>query len=66
MIVTKPNVEPSGLYNQSQAATALGIERHTLKRYADNGLIKCRVRKAGRGLVFTGADIIKCWQSMYL
>lgn len=66
MIVTKPEVEPDGLYNQGQAAKALHVDRHTVARYANDGLIKFRVRKAGKGLITTGAEIIKCWKSMYL
>lgn len=66
MIITRPNVVPDGLYSQRQAATALGVERHTIARYAADGLIKFRVRKAGKQKVTTGAQIIKCWESMYL
>ena len=66
MIITKPEVEPDGLYNQWQAAKALHVDRHTVARYANEGLIKFRVRKSGKGLITTGAEIIKCWKSMYL
>lgn len=66
MIITKPDVEPDGLYNQGQAAKALHIDRHTIARYAANGLIKFRVRKASKAMITTGAEIIKCWKSMYL
>lgn len=66
MIVTKPDVEPDGLYNQRQAAEALHIDRHTIARYAADGLIKFKVRKAGKTKITTGAEIIKCWRSMYL
>lgn len=66
MITTKPEVEPDGLYNQRQAADALRIDRHTLARYAADGLIKFRVRKAGKKKVTTGAEIVKCWRTMYL
>ena len=66
MITTRPEVELAGLYTQKQAAEALRVERHTIKRYEANNLIRFRVRKAGSHKVTTGADIIKCWQSMYL
>lgn len=66
MIITRPNVEPTGYYNQKQAAEALHVGRHTIKRYEDNSLLRFRVRKAGNQKVTTGADIIKCWQTMYL
>lgn len=63
MIITKPEVDPIGLYNQKQTAAALHVCRHTLKRYIEAGAIKPRRRKAGRGVVFSGADIIKCWRT---
>lgn len=66
MTVTRPEVQPNGLYNQRQAADALGVERHTVARYEADGLLTFRVRKAGRGKVTTGASIIKCWETMYL
>lgn len=66
MITTRPEVDPKGLYTQKQAAEALHVERHTIKRYEDNDLIRFRVRKAGNKKVTTGTEIIKCWQSMYL
>jgi predicted site-specific integrase-resolvase len=66
MIVTKPDVALNGLYSQRQAAEALQIDRHTVAAYAADGLIKFKVRKAGKRLVTTGAEIIKCWQSTYL
>ncbi len=66
MIITKPDVEPDGLYNMAQAAKALHIDRHTIARYADNGYIKFRVRKADKRRITTGTEIIKCWRTMYL
>ena len=65
MIIDKPIVNPDGLYNQKQAAEALHIDRHTVARYEADGIIKFRIRKAGKAKVTTGADIIKCWQGMY-
>lgn len=66
MITDKPDVNPEGLYSQKQAATALQVDRHTVARYEANGLIKFRIRKAGRGKVTTGGEIIRCWQKMYM
>lgn len=65
MIIDKPIVNPDGLYNQKQAAEALHIDRHTVARYEAYGLIKFKIRKAGRAKVTTGAEIIKCWNGMY-
>lgn len=65
MIINKPIVSPDGLYNQKQVAEALHIDRHTVARYEANGLIKFRVRKAGRAKITTGAEIIKCWNGLH-
>ena len=66
MIITEPQVTPTGLYNMSQAAKALEIDRHTLARYAANGDIKFRVRKVSKQKLVTGSEIIKGWKTMYL
>ncbi len=66
MIITKPDVVPDGMYNVGQAAKALQVDRHTLAKYANEGLIKFRIRKAGRRKVTTGTEIIKCWRAVYL
>jgi hypothetical protein len=50
----------------SDDAKSLRVERHTIKRYEANNLIRFRVRKAGNQKVTTGTEIIKCWQSMYI
>lgn len=66
MTIDKPTVNPAGLYNQRQAAEALHINRHTVAKYEADGLIKFKIRKAGKAKVTTGAEIIKCWKDMYL
>ncbi len=66
MTTSKPNVDPEVLYGVTQAARALEIHRTTVRDYAIQGLIKFRIRKAGRRPVTTGAEIIKCWRAMYL
>jgi predicted site-specific integrase-resolvase len=63
MIIEKPEVIADGLYNQRQTAEALKVDRHTIARYEADGLIKFRIRKAGKRKVTTGAEIMKCWKS---
>ncbi len=65
MIIAKPDVNPEGLYNLSQAARALHVDRHTVARYAAQGHIHFKRRKLGRVRVTTGAEIIKCWKMIY-
>ena len=66
MTHTRPQVEPDGRYTVQQAAKALGVERHTIYRYFDNGSLKFRVRKADNRRVTTGKWIIECWDENYL
>lgn len=63
MIVSKPKVDPGGLYSLSQAARALEMNRHTVAHYRDEGMIRFRIRRYNKKPVVTGADIIKFWRS---
>ncbi len=65
MIVTKPDINEEGLYNVSQTALALRIDRHTVARYAKEGRIRFWRRKAGGQKVTTGNEIMNCWKAMH-
>lgn len=65
MVTEKPNVKDDALYSQKEAAEALGISRSTIRRYAVSGCIRFKTRKANMRPVVTGAEIIKCWRSVY-
>lgn len=45
MIITKPEVEPDGLYNQGQAAKALHVDRHTVAGTLTMGLLSSELEK---------------------
>ena len=66
MIPTKPVCDPDRRYKQKEAAEILGVERHTIKRWENDGCIRFTVRKAGRAKFTTGRQIIKCWEATYL
>ena len=66
MITTRPEVDYKGNYSQSQAAKALGIDRHTVARYVKQGHLKTRVRRFDRKPVIPGSEILKLWGGMYL
>lgn len=66
MYVTKPEVVPDGLYGMGQAAAALGINRSTLRKYANDGLIRMRVKKCNGRRYATGRQIVKLWEDMYV
>lgn len=66
MIITKPEVDPEGIYNIKQAIEALQISRTTFNKWMNNGYVKVRIRKTSGRPVVTGTEIIKCWKTMYL
>jgi len=62
----KPKVTLDGRYTQADVSRVLGIDRHTVLSYERQGLLKFRVRKAGRRKVTTGAEIVKCWTNCFM
>lgn len=65
MTSRKPDVEYDGLYSQAQAACALNVDRHTIRRYELNGYLRFKIRKAGMRKVTTGSEILRCWKNTY-
>lgn len=65
MRTDRPKVSPSVRYTQKQAAAALHIDRHTLKRYTDRGLIGCSEKLTGGAKLYRGADILRLWRELY-
>ena len=63
MIIKKPDVDAQGIYNRTQAAKALHVDRHTLARYERQGRIEFSVR--GNARVTTGTEIVRCWSGLY-
>ncbi len=62
---SKPDVHAEGRYSINEVAAMLGINRSTLRRYTNNGLIKCgRWRTNGRPF-YTGREILRLWLAMY-
>lgn len=66
MISVRPVCDPDRRYSQKEAAELLGVERHTVRRWEQDGWIRFSVRKAGRAKFTTGKQIIKCWEMTYL
>ena len=57
-----PNVTVSGRYSITETCKALGIHRNTLRRFTDEGLIRCGFRKMNARKFYQGSEILRFWQ----
>jgi len=60
MTPTRPDISPQGVYSQAEAARLLGVERHTLARWEQNGL-EPFTRRGVRGKWYRGRDLLRRW-----
>ena len=66
MTRTKPNVDLARRYNQREAAEALGVERHTIRKYELGGWLPFYTHKVTGDKFTTGRDILHCWNNIYM
>ncbi|MGM9688272.1 MAG: MerR family transcriptional regulator [Alloprevotella sp.] len=66
MVTSRPECDPKGRYNMIQAARILGVSKKTVRRWELNGFINFHTRLGVRSRYTSGAQIIKCWEDMYL
>lgn len=59
----RPDVEKDGRYPVMRACEKLGISRRTLEQYRCAGRIHAEYREADNRKVYTGREILRCWQS---
>ena len=64
MTTEEPRVSPTGRYNITDTCRALGIHRNTLKRYTEEGKIKCGFRRSNLRRFYTGMEILKLWRAV--
>ena len=60
---TQPEVRLDGRYCISETCKHLGIHRNSLRKYTNEGRIKCRLRQGGKTTFYLGSEIIKFWRS---
>lgn len=61
----EPKVSPTGRYTVTQTCEQLGIHRNTLRRYTDEGHIKCCFRRETARKVYLGKEILRFWNSQF-
>lgn len=59
----EPKVADTGRYSVTETCAALGIHRNSLRKYTDQGLIKCGFRKATCRKFYAGREILKFWRA---
>ena len=61
-----PEINATDQLSIGEAAAVLGVHRNTMRRYTEQGLIKCRFRRATKRRFYLGADILRFWKSYCL
>ncbi|MGM9805853.1 MAG: helix-turn-helix domain-containing protein [Candidatus Aphodosoma sp.] len=59
----EPTVSATARYSITQAAGILGVNRATLRRYTDSGLIKCGFRRESARKFYLGSEILRFWKA---
>lgn len=63
MKAEEPKVAPTGRYSIPETCEALGIHRNTLRRYTEEGRIKCGFRRTTGKKFYPGTEILKFWKA---
>lgn len=59
----EPQVSETGRYSVTETCKVLGIHRNSLKKYTEQGLIKCGFRKQTARKFYSGREILKFWRA---
>ncbi|MGV8133748.1 MAG: helix-turn-helix domain-containing protein [Mangrovibacterium sp.] len=65
IIATEPQCIDSARYNTNETAKILGLHINTVRRHADEGLIRFGIRKANNRRFFFGHEIKRYWRAQY-
>lgn len=60
----RPDVSAERRYTIAETCSILGIHRHTLTKYTEQGLISALLHKAGGRMYYTGKEIIRFWNAV--
>lgn len=59
----EPNVNAAGRYSVTETCGVLGIHRNSLRKYTEQGLIKCGFRRQTARKFYLGSEILKFWRA---
>lgn len=65
MVETEPKIPLGARYELRQTAALLGVDRSTILRWTNLGLMSCSIRRTNHRRVWTGAEIIRVWRANY-
>jgi predicted site-specific integrase-resolvase len=65
MTNTEPDVKDLGRYTIGEAAKLLQIDRTTLLRHTNQGLIRCNVNKRNFRKSYSGSEIKRYWRNYW-
>lgn len=58
---SEPQVQKTGRYTVTETCKHLGIHKNTLRKYTDEGRIKCGFRKESARKFYLGSEITRFW-----
>lgn len=59
----EPKVSETGRYSVMETCAVLGIHRNSLRKYTEQGLIKCGFRRQYARKFYTGREITRFWKA---
>ena len=59
----EPNVSAAGRYSVTETSAVLGIHRNSLRKYTEQGLIKCGFRRTTARKFYLGSEILRFWRA---
>ena len=64
LTATPPRAEPKGRYTEAQASRLLGVHRHTLARWREEGSVKPLPPILGNPRAYySGKEIMRAWMT---
>lgn len=63
MTAIEPTINETGRYSIGEASALLGMHRNTLRKYTDQGYIKCGYRKATARKFYMGSELLRLWKA---